>query len=75
MQIRKHFSLRELLDKPTIRIGQTDDLKFETPSTRVWLSRLTKADGMECDHQVTVECREDGPEGTKWITVEQYQAV
>ena len=44
------------LDKlPTLAVGQVDDLKIETDTERVWLSRLTKADGVGQDHQITVE--------------------
>jgi hypothetical protein len=45
---------------PTLRAGHTDNLKVETLTERVWLSRLTKADGFTGD-PVTVEHL--GPDG------------
>jgi hypothetical protein len=51
------FGKYELLTNP--------DLKF-----RIWLSRMTKEDGMPYDNQVTVEVLENG----NWKEVDQYQA-
>lgn len=39
------WSITDLADMPTLRQGQDADLKFDNGKIRVWLSRLTKADG------------------------------
>lgn len=40
---------------PTITQGQTSDLKAEVSGHRIWLSRMTRADGAEYDEAVEVE--------------------
>lgn len=55
---------------PTLSVGQFDDLKIETKRTRVWLSRMTKADGMQYNNQVTVEKLNSR---YNWVIVLQYQ--
>lgn len=65
-----HFTFQAINRLPTIRQGQTDDLKFESTTQRVWLSRLTTEDGQPYDNQVTVERFN----GESWETVEQYEA-
>lgn len=57
---------------PTLSQGHTDDLKIATPSRRVWLSRLTREDGMPYDNQVTEEVfnKHTG----QWVTMRQYEA-
>lgn len=65
-----HFTFQTLNRLPTLRQGQADDLKFESATTRVWLSRLGKEDGQPYDNQVTVEQFD----GKSWETVEQYEA-
>lgn len=67
-------SLAHLQNLPTIRAGQTDDLKIETAARRVWLSRLTTADGMPYNHQVTVEILRQTANGARWETIEEYEA-
>lgn len=55
------YSKAALAALPTITQGQVDDLKIETKTERVWLSRLTREDGVAQDHQITVEhLRADG---------------
>jgi hypothetical protein len=55
------YSKAALAKLPTLRVGHTDDLKLESETERVWLSRMTKADGAGQDHQVTISRkREDG---------------
>lgn len=55
------YSKAHLATLPTIRQGQVDDLKIETDTERVWLSRLTREDGVSQDHAITVEhLRDDG---------------
>ena len=48
-------TLEELQKLPTLCVGQVDNLKIETPTMRVWLSRVTVADGQPYDNQVTIE--------------------
>lgn len=65
----RYYALSELKVLPTLETGWVDDLKIRTPNTRLWLSRLTTADGMPYDNQVTIEELRDG----KWITVASYR--
>lgn len=64
------YTLAELEAMPTIHSGHFDNLKFDDGKNRVWLSRMTVADGMPYDNQVTVEKLIDG----NWKTVREYQA-
>lgn len=66
------MKLSTLNKLPTISQGHTDDLKINTPSRRVWLSRLTVADGMPYDNQVTEEVfnKHTG----EWVIMKQYEA-
>jgi len=54
------YTLAELEAMPTLTVGQADDLKIETETRRVWLSRLGVADGMPYANQVTEEYRDPG---------------
>lgn len=65
------YALDELQAMPTITKGLTDDLKIETPDRRVWLSRVTVADGVPYPNQVTVESPNVHGE---WVTVRTYRA-
>lgn len=65
------WSAAELKALPTIEQGHTDNLKFENPIIRVWLSRMTIEDGMPYNDQVTVERR---LRNGIWTTVAAYQA-
>lgn len=67
----RRYTLDELEALPTLSASQADDLKIDTGSTRVWLARVTKDDGADCDNEVTVEQRQNG----RWVTVETYQAL
>ena len=62
------YTKEELKAMPTIHSGQYDNLKIDTGTTRVWLSRMTVADGMPYNNQVTIEKLIDG----RWVTVEEY---
>jgi hypothetical protein len=68
------FSLAQLEAVPTISEGHTSDLKWDTGRTRVWLSRMTKEDGMPYDNQVTVEVRQPAGKSPEWKTALKYQA-
>lgn len=65
----RNYTLRELRAMPTIDSGHFDDVKFEDSGWRVSLSRMTRADGAECDNQVTVERYIDG----QWVTHHVYR--
>ena len=67
------LSMLDMLNKlPTLNQGHTDDLKLETATTRVWLSRLTIEDGKPYNNQVTVETYNS--KTGAWVTTEQYEA-
>ena len=68
--IMPRYTLAELKKMPTIESGHFDNLMDQTPTMRVWLSRMTKADGMPYNNQVTIERLIDGV----WTTVDEYQA-
>lgn len=62
--------LAELEALPTLAQGQTDDLKIESDSERVWLARTGVADGEPWDNRVSVERNFGGA----WIVVENWRA-
>jgi hypothetical protein len=71
----KRYTLAELQALPTLESGHFDNLKIDekvgSSHARVWLSRLTVADGMPYNNQVTVEERVGSG---NWETVDTYQA-
>lgn len=70
----ERYSLADLEKTPTISQGHTDNLKADSTwrgmRTKVWLSRMTQADGMPYDNQVTVECY-----SSAWYTIDEYEAT
>ena len=62
------YTAQALSKLPTLSRGQSCDLKIDTGSCRVWLSRCSTLDGMEYDNQITIE--RWLPE--KWSTVDTY---
>ncbi|MEG3877894.1 hypothetical protein QT972_10980 [Microcoleus sp. herbarium7] len=64
------YSLKYLKKLPTLCVAQTDNLKIQTASKRVWLARTGVLDGEAYNNRVSVE------ELTKngWRVVENYQA-
>lgn len=66
----KRFTLKELERMPTVHEGHFDNVKFDDGKIKVSLSRMTVADGMPYDNQVTVEKLIKG----KWKTVDEYKA-
>ena len=64
------YTAQALSKLPTLSKGQSCDLKIDTGSCRVWLSRCSTLDGMPFDNMVTVEmflpCDE------KWRTLDTY---
>lgn len=69
--LREDYKLNVLESLPTISQGQTDDLKIQTKRYRVWLSRMTKEDGMPYDNQVTIENLNSS---YNWVIISQFQA-
>ena len=67
----KKYTAKELEKLPTISEGQADDLKVEVGGKRIWLSRMTKEDGMPYNNQVTEE-KFDSKSGS-WKTVRVYR--
>ncbi|MEK6879073.1 MAG: hypothetical protein AABY22_05665 [Nanoarchaeota archaeon] len=51
----RKLSLKKIQSLPTIHQGHFDNLKIETQSERIWLSRMTIEDGMPYNNQVTEE--------------------
>lgn len=66
----ERYTLAELEALPTISAGQTDDLKIETDTRRVWLARTGVADGEAYDNRVTIE----EYDGKRWNITESYEA-
>lgn len=66
----KRYKLSYLKGLKTISESQADDLKIERNGFRVWLSRMSKADGMPYNNQVTIEEYKNG----RWIDTAHYQA-
>lgn len=64
-------SLSELRAMPTLAVGQTDDLKVDTGTTRLWLSRMNTEDGAPYDNAVTVERLVGG----RWVISSSYEAL
>lgn len=69
--LRQDYTLSELEALPTLAQGQCDDLKVKSKYIQVWLSRMTKEDGMPYDNQVTIERLSSA---YTWVTVSQFQA-
>lgn len=66
----RRYSVTELEAMPTLTRSLADDLKVDTGTVRVWLSRLTREDGMPYDNQVTVETYDKG----MWSVARVYRA-
>jgi len=63
------LSYSELYNMPTLCVGQTDNLKIETPDTRVWLARTGVEDGEPFNNRVTIEAIID----RRWKVVAEFQ--
>lgn len=66
------YSLSELKSMPTIKEDHFMNLKVETEDTRIWLSRMTKADGADYNNEVLIE--KLNPKTYNWEHFESYQA-
>lgn len=49
------YTARNLKKLPTLSVGQADDLKIETKTRRVWLSRCSVEDGEPVNNKITIE--------------------
>lgn len=67
----ERYTLAELQALDTLHGGQYDDLKVEEGTLRVWLSRMTVADGQPYNNQVTVE---DVDAAGRRETIDEYEA-
>lgn len=67
----KHYNLSELQQMPTLSVGQADNLKVDTGTERLWLSRCTVADGEPYNNKVTIEKLINGV----WTEVQTYPAT
>lgn len=65
------YTLKELEKLPTLSVGQAEDLKIETATIRVWLSRCKKEDGEPYNNKVTEEQYLNG----RWVTARAYRAI
>ena len=63
------YTAKQLRAMPTRSVGQADDLKVETSTMRVWISRCTVEDGEPFDDKVTVERLRNG----RWEVADEYQ--
>ena len=73
---RRHgYTLAELRRMPVISEGHGENLMVDTGLTRLWLSRMTRADGAKHDNNVVVETRPVKPgAGPLWKKLIEYQA-
>lgn len=70
MKSKYTYTVQYLASLPTLHEGHFDNLKIETPTKRVWLSRMRIEDGMPYNNEVTVEQKIKGD----WVTVKTYEA-
>ncbi len=68
--LTENYTLEKLEAMPTISSGHFDNLKVDTGTVRVWLSRCGLADGLPYDNGVTVEKLVNG----RWENVREYEA-
>jgi hypothetical protein len=68
MNTPKHYTARQLKKLPTISQGQFSNLKLDDGKHRIWLSRMTQADGMPYNNAIEVEALLDG----RWTSVAKY---
>jgi len=62
------LTVDEILEMNTIRQGHFDNLKYDNGNTRIWVSRMTVADGAGCNKEITVEHLING----NWQIVNTY---
>lgn len=69
--MEQKYTLAELKEMPTIHSGHFDNLKLDDGNTRITLSRMTIADGMPYNNQVTVLTKDGKGD---WKEVRKYEA-
>jgi hypothetical protein len=62
------YTADELRSLPTLSVAQADNLKIDTGTERVWLSRCGIEDGEPYDDKITIERLRGG----RWVTIEEY---
>ena len=72
-ELRNQIPLSVWQAMPTLCSGQTDDLKYESPHFRVWVSRMTLKDydgdsAVYLDERLTIEHSIDGV----WVRLDKY---
>ena len=69
------YTLEEIENMTTLEQSQFDDLKYQNDNYRIWLSRMTVADGQPYNNQITVEklVRTGITTGGKWKIIKQYE--
>ena len=65
------YNLAYLELQPTLHQGHFDNLKVDENGLRVWLSRMTVADGMPYNNEVTIEQYVNN----NWQEVIRFQAL
>lgn len=71
MTVDSRLSKEETDGMAVINSGHTDDLLYESQYKRVWRSRMTKEDGDELDHAITIEY--NNASSHRWETVDRYE--
>ena len=71
IEIDRRLEEMETLTK-SIGECQTCELVYKSKYKRVWRSRMTKEDGDELDHAITIEYNNMG--ACRWETVDRYEA-
>ena len=71
MTVDSRLSKEDVEAMPTINSGHTDELLYESLYKRVWQSRMTKEDGDELDHAITIEY--NNMAACRWETVDRYE--
>lgn len=66
------YSLAEIRAMPVIGQSWADDLLRDDGENRLWVSRLTTADGALWDNGITAEKLSSAG---KWVTVDYYEAT
>ena len=72
MTVDNRLTKRDIEAMPIINSGHTDNLLYESLYKRVWRSRMTKKDGDELDHAITIEY--NNMTTRRWETVDRYEA-
>lgn len=72
MTVDSRLSKEETDSMHELEENHMDDLIYESKYKRVWRSRMTKEDGDELDHAITIEY--NNMASHRWETVDRYEA-